>query len=93
MLGAIYVTFDSPRGNDPNRKLQNNMKTSNEFRTSDIRLSKDSQGMYEASHKAQGYLYDWSYFDNRTEARRAAVDALKDIKENGQSEYDIHNDY
>jgi len=27
VLGAIYVTFDSPRGNDPNRKLQNNMKT------------------------------------------------------------------
>jgi len=25
VLGAIYVTFDSPRGNDPNRKLQNNM--------------------------------------------------------------------
>ena len=28
MLGAIYVTFDSPRGNDPNRKLQYNMKIS-----------------------------------------------------------------
>ena len=49
------------------------METINEFKTADIRLSKDSQGMYEASHKMQGYLYDWSYFESRAEARKAAL--------------------
>lgn len=57
----------------------------NYWKTSDIRISKDSQGMYEASHKYQGYLLDWSYFDSRTECRREAVQQLKDRKEAEES--------
>ena len=57
------------------------MKAINTFKTSDLKISKDSQGMYEASHIYQGYIYDWSYFDSRAEARRAAVEVLKDMKQ------------
>ena len=71
------------------------MKTTiNEFKTSDIRLNKDSQDCYEASHKHQGYLYEGCYFTTRTEARRAAVEELMKVKEFGKcDEYDYHNDY
>lgn len=58
------------------------------FKTSDIRLHKDSQGFYEASHKYAGRLFDYEYFDTRQNARRAAVDELKHAKENdGKTRY------
>ena len=65
----------------------------NEYKTSDISISKDSAGYYDASHRFQGSLYEGCYFPDRKEARRAAVIDLNNIKENGKSEYDIHNDY
>ena len=65
----------------------------NEYKTSDIRITKDSGGYYSAEHRYQGSLYDCCIFNDRNEARRAAVNDLKDIKENGKSDYDIHNDY
>ena len=63
------------------------MQKTNFFRTADIRLSKDSQGYYTATHKHQGTLYEDVYYDDRGEARRAAVEDLKYAKENGQTFY------
>ena len=59
---------------------------SNTFRTSDIKISKDSQDYYTATHPHHGTLIDSSYFPSRTEARREAVVNLMDIKENGSGE-------
>lgn len=53
----------------------------NRFKTSDIKLHKDSQGEYTARHGYQGYLYENSYFETRTEARQEAVRLLKELKE------------
>ena len=62
--------------------MSNTSTTRNDWKTSDIQLSKDSQGCYEASHRFQGYLYEGCYFPNRKEARRAAVEELTIKKEN-----------
>ena len=51
--------------------------TKNDYKTSDIRISKDSAGLYDASHKFQGYLYEGAIFASRTEARREAVRLLR----------------
>ena len=48
------------------------------FKTSDIRMSKDCVGFYEASHKFQGYLYEGVSFSSRTDARREAVRLLRE---------------
>jgi hypothetical protein len=48
------------------------------FKTSDIRISKDSVGFYEASHKFQGHLYEGVSFASRTDARREAVRLLRE---------------
>ena len=61
--------------------------TKNIFRTSDIRISKDSQDYYTATHPHHGTLVDFTWFESRTEARREAVANLKDIKENGSSDF------
>ena len=60
----------------------------NTFKTSDIKISKDSQDYYTATHSYQGLLIDSTYFESRTEARRAAVNELMDIKEYGRGEED-----
>tara|TARA_R110000824_G_C15036940_1_gene659977 strand:+ start:217 stop:426 length:210 start_codon:yes stop_codon:yes gene_type:complete len=62
--------------------------TTNEYKTSDIKLTKDSQGYFTADHKNQGELYEHCYFGTRAEARRAAVEELNEIKENGKSDFD-----
>jgi hypothetical protein len=86
-VGQISGSFNSSGETIP----QNTM---NEYKTSDIRISKDSAGYYNASHKHQGSLYEMCYFNDRNEARRAAVEDLMRIKEFGKSDaYDIHNDY
>jgi hypothetical protein len=54
---------------------------SNLWKTSDIKISKDSQGYFTCTHKYQGVLIDFDYFESRTEARRAAVEELKFLKE------------
>lgn len=64
-------------GNYTERKL----KSGNRWLTADIQLEKDSQDYYTASHKKQGFLYDWNYFESRKEARRAAVLELRNKKE------------
>ena len=52
----------------------------NMFKTSDIRIYKDSQSAYTAMHKFQGMLIDGSFYDSRTECRRDAVQVLRDIQ-------------
>jgi len=53
----------------------------NTYKTSDIRISKDSVGNYTATHLYQGILIDCDYFSNRNEARKAAVEVLKEKEE------------
>lgn len=53
----------------------------NRYKTSDIRIHKDSVGGYEVSHRYQGTLIDWDFFNSRQEARRAGVEILKQMKE------------
>jgi len=57
-------------------------KPRNMWLTSDIRISKDSVGYYYAEHKFQGVLYECCIFEDRSEARRAAVIDLRNKKEN-----------
>ena len=52
----------------------------NRWKTSDIKIYKDSAGYFEAVHKFAGRLIDWEYFESRTECRRAAVEVLKELK-------------
>jgi len=60
-----------------------NMSQINTFKTSEIKISKDSQDYYTATHPFHGVLVDSTYFASRTEARREAVENLMDIKEHG----------
>lgn len=53
----------------------------NYYLTSDIRLSRDSQGCFSATHKFQGLLIDSNYYDSSKAARQAAVGVLKEKKE------------
>lgn len=61
--------------------------TRNLFKTSDIRISTDSAGCMTAEHRYQGTLIDGDYFADRAACRRAAVEVLKEKKED-----DIHFD-
>ncbi len=56
------------------------MKARNEFKTSDIQISKDSVGCYTATHKFQGVLIDGNFYNDRAECRRDAVKVLSEIK-------------
>ncbi len=64
-----------------------NTTTKNRFLTSDIKLSRDSQGYFEAKHRFQGMLFDSVYYATRTEARRAAVEELNYAKETGETQF------
>lgn len=55
--------------------------TRNEFKTSDISISKDREGFFDASHKYQGDLIVTGYYADRTECRRDAVRILKEMKQ------------
>lgn len=59
----------------------------NRYKTSDIRIHKDSVGAYEAHHLYQGTLIDWDFFNSRKEARAAAVEVLKEKKLENQFNY------
>jgi hypothetical protein len=61
----------------------NTNSTRNEWKTSDIRLTVDREGFFDASHKYQGDLLVTCYFPSRTEARRAAVAELMRLKQGG----------
>ena len=52
----------------------------NTWKTSDIRLHKDSAGYFTAEHVYQGTLIDSHYFDTRNEARREAVVILREFQ-------------
>lgn len=54
--------------------------TRNMFKTSDIRMWKDSVGCYTATHKYQGTLIDGNFYNDRNECRRDAVTVLQDMK-------------
>jgi hypothetical protein len=53
----------------------------NTFKTSDIKISKDSAGAFTVTHKWQGTLIDSDFYDTRAEARKAAVEVLQEKKE------------
>lgn len=53
----------------------------NRYKTSDMKISKDSQGCYSVTHKFQGTLIDGNYYSSRTECQQDAANTLKDIKE------------
>jgi hypothetical protein len=55
---------------------------SNEYLTSDIKISTDSVGFMTAEHSNQGLLIDGSFFSSRQECRREAVLILKEMKAN-----------
>lgn len=55
--------------------------TRNEFKTSDISITKDREGFFDASHKYQGDLIVTGYYADRAECRREAVRILKEMKE------------
>jgi hypothetical protein len=51
------------------------------WKTSDIKVSKDREGFFDASHKFQGDLLVSAYCADRAAARREAVAILKEMKE------------
>ena len=53
----------------------------NEFKTSDIKVSRDADGCYSATHKYQGDLVVSMIYDSQMETRREAIEVLKEIKE------------
>jgi hypothetical protein len=62
----------------------------NYWKTSDIKISTDSAGYITAQHKYAGTLLECCFYDSRAEARRDAVEVLKEMKELeacGQSEW------
>ena len=73
------------------------MKTSiNSWKTSDIKLSKDSAGYWSATHKFQGLLIDGHPFfefegmhNERTLVRREAVKILKEMKDVKDEYYEM----
>jgi hypothetical protein len=58
----------------------------NDYLTSGIKISTDSAGCMTATHTEQGLLIDGSFFASRKECRAAAVEVLKDMKEQGAYE-------
>lgn len=53
----------------------------NTWLTKDIKLSVGAKDCYDAEHKHAGYLFEMVYFESRKEARRYAVEMLKEKQE------------
>jgi len=53
----------------------------NYWKTSDIKITKDSVGYMTAEHKYAGLLIDSSYYQDRGECRRDAVEILNELKQ------------
>jgi len=53
----------------------------NYWRTADVRLHRDSQGYYEATHPYAGTLFESDYFETRAQARSEAVRILRQKKQ------------
>mgnify|MGYP001224710804 CR=1 FL=1 len=49
-----------------------------QWKTKDIKISKDSVGFFTATHPWGGTLIDSHCFQDRNEARRAAVEVLRE---------------
>jgi uncharacterized protein YegP (UPF0339 family) len=49
----------------------------NYFKTSDIKIQKDSAGCFTAKHKYQGILIDGNFYNSHQECRKEAVEVLK----------------
>ena len=65
------------------------MKKINRFRASDIKLSKDSQDYYTATHLYHRTLIDSVYFPSRKEAQAAAKEVLQELEmEESFEDYD-----
>jgi len=64
--------------------MSNNQQT-NRYKTSDMKIHKDSQGCYSVDHKFQGTLIDGNYYASRTECRQDAAKALKEMKEDDEA--------
>lgn len=58
----------------------------NYWKTSDIKIYKDSAGCFEAEHKYAGRLIDWEYFPSRADCRREAVAVLRERQEEDRLE-------
>ena len=56
-------------------------QATNYWKTSDIKIIKDSVGCYTATHKYAGTLIDGNFYDSRTDCRREAVEELRYRKE------------
>ena len=56
------------------------MKT-NFWKTSDIKITKDREGFFDATHKHAGDLIVTGNFESRKECRQEAVRNLKELKE------------
>ncbi len=52
----------------------------NYWKTSDIKITKDSIGYFDADHKWAGSLIQTGFYENRNECRRDAVEVLKEMK-------------
>ena len=63
------------------------MTNYNYWKTSDIKISTDSGGYITAEHKYAGTLFECSYYTSRAEARRDAVEILKEMKEMNKYKY------
>ena len=61
-------------------RKEKEMRKENHWKTSDIKLRKDSLGYYDAEHTHAGLLFETEYYPDRNSARRAAVKALKEKK-------------
>jgi hypothetical protein len=62
------------------------------FLTKHIKISTDSVGAMSAVHKYQGTLIDSDFFESRSDCRRAAVETLREIKEDSEvsEEFETH---
>ena len=53
------------------------MRRKSHWRAADIRLRRDSQGYFEATHPHAGALFESDYFETRAQARSEAVRILR----------------
>ena len=60
-----------------------------EWKTKDIKIRKDSVGFFTATHPWGGTLIDSHCFQDRNEARRAAVEVLRELEERKDARYEF----
>tara|TARA_R110000744_G_scaffold3823_1_gene14110 strand:- start:183 stop:458 length:276 start_codon:yes stop_codon:yes gene_type:complete len=82
MIGVVTDYLFATSGNNlsPTKK-QGAPSIMNIWKTSDIKISTDSVGCITAEHKYAGKLLDNCFYESRAEARRDAVEVLKEMKE------------